>query len=286
MKISIQYILLTALLYNTSAFAAPRTFTTITGGTISGEILDYNVKSDVVKIKNGSGETVQTKADTFRDEDFKFVREWDAIRFFPKNTHFRMYPTEFESKNKWLKVYWRRPPGQVQPYETSRTYFNRMGNSIKFENKTGYDLEGVAIKYCIFYVQERRDWKTETKVEDIVVRPSIHSFSILPDGVQKKFELNSIVLRNSQAPLSDANQRLRYLDGDGRFLKSRMIGMILRATINTPTGQSAVREIRMPKNLSEEYVWVEPTSINTDWPDDNLDESDDLHNGNINKIIL
>ncbi|MCF7817047.1 MAG: hypothetical protein K9M54_04130 [Kiritimatiellales bacterium] len=249
-------------------------FTAKDGSVVQGEIMDYNVDTDVVSIKSDRGKTLQTKAGTFRDEDFKYIRDWDAVRLFSKNTHFRVYIDGPMSKNKWTKYTWYRGPGKREPYATWINNFNRMGYTIKFENQTGYDLENVVLKYCIYYEQERLDHAVEKKVTDLVVRPSVQLFTIVPNGINKKFESASIVLRSKEY-VGGRQTLLRYLEGDGRLFRNKMIGMVFRAEIKTASGFSAVREVRQPIDLSEEYAWVEPTPENTIWPDDSLDESED-----------
>ena len=264
---------LTVVLGTGRVSAEMREFTTKAGEAVYGEILDYNIKSDAVKIKTDSGKTIQPKASSFRDEDFMYIRDWDAVRLFSENTNFRIYLSGPESRNKWTKYTWQRPPGKREPSHIITTDFNRLGYEIKTDNQTGYDLENVDIKYCIFYEQERLDPRIEEKVTHLVVRPSIHSFAIVPDRQNKKFDSNSIVLRRKQ--FGDGGGRLRYLEGDGYIMKNKMIGMIFRASISTPSGQTSVREVRLPRGLSEEYVWLEPTEENTVWPDDDLDERED-----------
>jgi hypothetical protein len=257
---------------NTSV-AEVREFTKKDGQAIFGEIVSYDVKSDVVKIKTDQGKTVQTKASSFMDEDFIYIRDWDAVRLFSRNEKFRIYLNDAVSKNKWTKYRWLRNPGKQEPSHTHTTDFNKMTYELKFENQTGYDLENVEIKYCIYYEQERLDHFIEEKVTDLVVRPSIHTFAIVPDEMNKKFESNPVVLRRKEIQIG--NRRHRYLEGEGRFMKSELIGMVFRASITTLSGQTAVREIRLPKGLSEEYAWIEPTPENTVWADDDLDERED-----------
>jgi hypothetical protein len=275
MKRLIPFFYILAVVLGAGRVAAEvREFTTKEGVAVFGEILDYSIKSDVVKIKTDGGKTIQTTASSFRDEDFMYIRDWDAVRLFSKNTDFRVYLSEPISKNKWAKYLWRRPPGKNDPVNILKIYHNRIYYEIKFENQTGYNLENVDIKYCIYYEQERIDPRIEEKVTDLVVRPSIHHYAIVPDKLNKKFESNSIVLRDKDY---QAGSRLEYLEGEGRFIKSRIIGMVFRATITTVSGPSAVREVRVPRGLSEKYVWVEPTPENTVWPDDGLDESEDTN---------
>jgi|GEM_PF-5243488 len=255
--------------------AEMREFATKDGQVIYGELQSYNLKTDKVQFKTDRGKRVQFKAATLLDEDFIYVRDWDAARLFSENNHFRIYLDGPESKNKWSKYLWRRRPGKREATQTYTIDFNKMGYTIKFENKTGYDLENVAIKYCIYYEQEHFDHTIEEKVADLVVRPSLHTYAIIPDGQNKRFESNAVVLRKKEHMPPAKGNVMRYLEGDGRFLKSQMIGMVFRVSITTLSGQTAVREVRVPRDLSEEYVWLEPTEANTAWPDDDLEEIED-----------
>jgi hypothetical protein len=253
--------------------AEVREFITTDGKSVSGEIKSYNQQTRRVQIKPKAGQVVQLKIDSLRDEDFVYVRDWDAVRRFSDAADFRIYLSELKSRNKWTKYSWRINPGKQEPTHTWTTDFERFECEVKIDNQTGYDLENVELKYCIFYEQERLDWAKEEKIADVVVRPSLHRYSILPDGDSKKFDSNAVVLRAKELMVGSSS--LRYLEGEGRFLKSRALGMVFRAEIKTASGHSAVREVRVPKDLSEEYVWVEPTEENIVWPDDDLEERED-----------
>ncbi|VGO14781.1 hypothetical protein PDESU_03350 [Pontiella desulfatans] len=257
-----------------AADAEVRDFRTQDGKSVRGEIESYKLQTDKLAIKTEGGKTVQLKADDLVDDDYVYVRDWDSVRLFSQNTHFRMYFNGPESLNKWSKILWRRPPGNVEAQQTYKIDHNRLGYEIKFDNQTGYDLENVELKYNLFYMQERMDYRVEEKVPDIVVRPCLERYAIVPSGKNNKFASKTIVLRRKE--IAGAGTKLRYLEGEGRFLKSEMIGAIFRATITTRSGLSTVREIRMPKDLSEEYVWVEPTAENIVWADDSLDEREDV----------
>ncbi len=249
-----------------------RDYKTMNGEEYRGEIQDYNLQTDKLTLKTDGGKRIQLKAESLVDEDYIYVRDWDAVRRFALNTDFRLSIRDAESKNKWTKFLWYRRPGKREPVLTYKNYYNRLCYNIKFDNQTGYDLENVTLKYCIYYNQERLDHTIEEKVTDLVVRPSIHNFAVVPNGKVTAFDSNSIVLRRKEIQGGD---RMMYLEGEGRRIRSELIGMIFRAVIETPSGQSTVREIRLPADLSAEYVWVEPTPENTVWPDDNLDESED-----------
>jgi hypothetical protein len=268
-------VLMSAVFAVGGALAKVREFTTKEGTSIHGEILEYDQKTDSVKFRTDQGKTVQTRAATFLDEDFIYIRDWDAVQRFRENTNFRIYLNDAASENKWTKYSWFCYVGKIEPVHTYTTDFNRMAYEIKFDNQTGYDLENVDIKYCIFYEQERLDHLIEEKVADLMVRPALHHFTIVPDGMNKKFTSSSVVLRRKEIVMNNQFRFLDYLEGEGRFLKSRMVGMIFRATLNTASGPSVMREIRLPKDLPDDYAWVEPTEDNTVWSDDDLDERED-----------
>ncbi|WP_372806696.1 hypothetical protein [Pontiella sp.] len=249
---------------------AVRDFRTRDGKVVRGELFAYNPRTDKLTIVTEKKKTVQLKGNDLADEDYIHVRDWDSVRLFSQNTHFRMYFSGPDSLNKWSRILWRRPPGKVDAQQTYRIDHNRMGYGIKFDNQTGYDLENLEIKYNIFYLQERMDYWKEEKVPEIVVRPCRLRMAVVPAGKNQKIATRTVVLRRKE--IAAAGTKLRYLEGDGRFLKSQMIGAIFRISIRTRSGQAAVREIRLPKELSEHYVWVEPTAENSVWPDDDLDE--------------
>ncbi|MBT8043174.1 MAG: hypothetical protein KJN98_08395 [Pontiella sp.] len=249
-----------------------REYKTMDGEAYQGEIQDFNPQTDKLTIRTDGRKTLQLSADTLVDEDYIYVRDWDAVRRFDENTDFRITISCPESKNKWAKYLWYRPPGKREPMPTHQNFHNRMSYRIKYDNQTGYDLENVELKYCIYYNQERIDHWKEEKVTDLVMRPVVHKYAIIPDGQNDTFDSASVVLRRKEI---FGGEDLIYLEGDGNRLKGEMVGLIFRATIETASGQSTAREIRVPADLSEEYVWVEPTPENTVWPDDDLDERED-----------
>lgn len=256
-----------------AAEAGVRDFTTTSGQVFRGELLDYNQATDRVTLKTEQGKTEQFKAGGLVDGDYLFVQDWDAVRLFSRTTHFRLYLYGPESLKKWSKIIWRRPPGNVEAQQTIKIDHNRVGYEIKFDNMTGHDLENVELKYNIIYMQERMDYWKEEKVQEIVVRPAVHRFPVIAAGKKLKFPSRTIVLRHKE--VAEAGVRLRYLQGEGRFLKSEVLGMVFRASIKTRSGQATVREMRIPKDLSEGYAWVEPTAENTVWADDTISEKND-----------
>jgi len=130
--------------------AEVREFTKKDGEAVFGEIIDYNPQTDKVKIRTDNRKMIQMKAASFRDEDFIYIRDWDAVRLFSNNNNFRIYLSGPESKNKWTKYLWRRYVGKIEPTHTYTIDFNKMGYTIKFENQTGYDLENVATQILYF----------------------------------------------------------------------------------------------------------------------------------------
>jgi hypothetical protein len=267
------FILLCMVGMSWEGYAEMREFTTKDGETIYGEVIDYDLATDKVKIKTDRGRIIQNRASEYLGEDTVYIQDWDAVRRFPDNNYFRIYLSEPMSKNRWTKYVWRRNPGKQEPSLTWITDFERFGYEIKYDNQTGYDLENVEFKYCIFYRQEQFDWRAEEKAVDTVVRPCVKRFNIVPDGTSQKMDLNTVVLRNKERVVGSTT--LTHWEGEGRFFKADLLGMVFRASITTLSGQTAVREIRVPDDLSEEYAWVEPTEENTSWPDDDLIERND-----------
>ena len=106
-----RWTLFALLLLPVVASAAEREFATLDGNRILGEIDSYDLKSDMVTIQTFGKKKVSMKASTLRDEDFKFIRDWDASRLFMQNTHFRMYIDGPQTRAKFTKYLWRRPPG-------------------------------------------------------------------------------------------------------------------------------------------------------------------------------
>lgn len=257
-----------------------RTFTLIDGKTIEGQIYDYDLRSDRLVIRTNSGRQ-NLKAEKLNNDSYRYVQNWDAARQFSNPDKFRTTIYGPEKQKEWIKYIWMRRPGKQEPNRTHVIDFNRYGYDLKIINETGHDLEDIKIKYCIFYKQERMDHWKEEKVEDIIIRPCLETISIFPNEFSERITLKSVVLRDVEIGYERTSgdggwvEIKEYLEGDGRFLKSDFVGMIMRIELKGPDGNIVRHENRYPKELSEEYVWLEPTNENIVWDDDNLDDQSD-----------
>ena len=251
--------------------------TLINGDIINGTILDYQNRSDLLTFRADDGNQIRIKGAQLSDDSFKYVRSWASVKAFEDKSKFRLYVYGPNSINTWIKRIWRRPPGKVEPQLSDEIKYKRIGYDIKYDNQTGFDLENLIIKYCIFYDQARFDWNTEERAVDIIVRPCLEEISILPNEFSEKISLKTVVLKDREHMYKNDGWMLQKCKQDeGRFFPANFIGMILRVEMISPGGKMVVRETRYPNDLSEEYEWLEPTSENIVWTDDLLDEKTDI----------
>ena len=251
--------------------------TLMNGEPLQGVIVDYQTRSDVLTFRSNEGKQARFKGAQLDDESFKYVRSWAAAQAFKDPAKFRIYVYGPNSVKSWIKRMWRRPPGKVEPILTYETKLERIGYDLKYDNQTGFDLENVRIKYCLFYDQARFDWYQEERAVDVITRPCVEEFAILPNEVTEKMSLKTIVLRNKEHMYrNDGWMLLKCKQDEGRFFPANFIGMILRIEMIGADGEVVIREMRYPDELSNTYVWVEPTAENIDWADDRLDEKPDI----------
>ncbi len=269
---------LQVLLVASGSAVEARLFSLLDGQTVEGTLQDYDLRTDRVTIQAAGRRTLRLQGARLADQDFVYVRGWDAARKFKSNEHFRVSVDGPNSINMWRKMLWLRRPGKHQPYPTYRIDFERIGYELKYNNRTGYDLEKVRFKYCIFYRQEELDYWKEEKVTHLVTRPCEVAFEIIPNEQQQNFfALKSVVLRDKEFLVGGPGEAYRtlYIEGDNRRWGAEFLGMILRIEMKGPGEEVAVREMRYPDDLPAECVWMEPTAENAAWPDDDMDELTD-----------
>ena len=266
--------------------ADARTFTLMDGSTLEGEIQDYDLRQDRLTIRSSSGRKV-IKADKLDNESYRYVMNWGAAKQFSNPDKFRLTMYGPEELNSWIKDIWLRLPGKLQPWNTHNLSFSRIGYDLKMINDTGYDLENIQVKYCLFYEQERMNHELEEKVNEIIVRPCLDEISILPNEFTERMSLKSIVLRDVNIIYVKTSGQWwvevkEYLEGEGSTLRSEFIGAMLRIELVDPDGNIVRHEDRYPKYLDDglgydwdALEWVEPSEENTAWEDDFLDEISD-----------
>jgi hypothetical protein len=240
-------------------------------------IVDYQTRSDVLTFRSTDGKQARFKGAQLGDDSFKYVRAWAAAEAFKDPAKFRVYVYGPASVKSWIKRIWRRPPGKVDPHSTYEIKFERIGYDLKYDNQTGFDLENVRIKYCLFYDQARFDWHQEVRAVDLITRPCLEELTIVPDEATEKMSLKTIVLRNKEHMYrNDGWMLVKCKQDEKRFFPANFIGMILRIEMMDADGEVVLREMRYPAELSTTYAWVEPTDENLDWADDQLDEKTDI----------
>ena len=281
-KSFIRFIFVVLICFNPAVTATARIFNLMNGDQIEGMVQDYDMRSDRVTFNSASGRTT-VKADDLDNDSYRYVREWDALKKFSNPDNFRITLYDPEKLNTWLKYIWLRNPGKVEPYKTHEISLTRIGHDLKMINETGHDLEDVRIKYCLFYNQDRMDHFKEEKVTDIIVRPCIDEITIFPNELTDRRTLKSIVLRDVEIMYTRTSggggwvEVKEYLEGDGVSLRSDFIGAIVRVEMESLDGNIIMHEKRYPKDLSEDYAWIEPSENNTYWEDDNISEVTDIY---------
>ena len=281
-KSFIRFIFVVLICFNPAVTATARIFNLMNGDQIEGMVQDYDMRSDRVTFNSASGRTT-VKADDLDNDSYRYVREWDALKKFSNPDNFRITLYDPEKLNTWEKFIWLRNPGKVEPYKTHEISLTRIGHDLKMINETGHDLEDVRIKYCLFYNQDRMDHFKEEKVTDIIVRPCIDEITIFPNELTDRRTLKSIVLRDVEIMYTRTSggggwvEVKEYLEGDGVSLRSDFIGAIVRVEMESLDGNIIMHEKRYPKDLSEDYAWIEPSENNTYWEDDNISEVTDIY---------
>ena len=275
-------ILIFLICFFASLSTIAQTFKLMNGDTVEGVIQDYDMRTDRVAFKTSNGRKT-VKANDLDNESYKFVREWDALRKFSNPDNFRITLYDPEKLNTWLKYIWLRNPGKVEPWKTHEISLTRIGHDIKMINETGYDLENIKIKYCLFYKQDKIDHFKEERITEIITRPCLDKITIFPNELTDRRTLKSIVLRDVEIMYSRTSggggwvEVKEYLEGDGVFLRSDFIGAIVRIEMEGLENNTIMHEKKYPKDLSEDYIWIEPTENNTNWEDDDISEVTDTY---------
>lgn len=272
----LKYLFCALLIMDCSCWGA-RSLTLVNGDTLQGTIVDYQARTDVLTFRSDNGKPARFKGAQLDDESFKYVRSWAAAEAFKDPAQFRVYVYGPNKVKNWIKRIWRRPPGKVEPHLSYEIKMERIGYDLKYDNQTGFDLENVQIKYCLFYDQARFDWIKEDRAVDVITRSCIENFTILPNESSEKISLKTVVLRNKEHMYSNDGWMLVECKQDqGRFFPANFIGMLVRVSLTDADGNEIFRETKYPDDLSVDLEWIEPSLENLEWPDDNLDDKTDI----------
>ncbi len=211
-------VIIASLLCNLSFAEADHTFTDPQGQSVTATVLDYNPSSRKILLEPIGRKAAWVNPDLFSLADQQYIQEWINNSYFLSVSSCEI--TVKEKTSNWGKE-------SSRGWQTKDTAFSFIIN-----NRNCEALKNLRVEYCLFW-DRSVDGTTD-------VGSRIY-----------KFDIGDIT--------QDSNKEIHPAIHQGikrKGFRKEVIGLSLRVYMENPEGKTLVREVRYPKNLSnEKYVW-------------------------------
>lgn len=229
MKYLVLFICLVTMVSGVRAATKYRDFTSADGKTIRGCIQAYDAVTKTVTIERDNKRTSKVPITMFSEADQSYILEWDMLRTFTGKRFFKISAKSKMVKNKDNAGY------STKTVEDT-TYV------IMIENGSKSSLKGIKMEYCIYY--EKDSWNGK-KLEHLPgVRYGSASIDSMGPRSKKTLKTDSVSITKTELD-SDAY----FVSGRPNVLKGEVLGIKIRFTMETPSGQKKMREYCKPEGM-------------------------------------
>jgi len=231
-----------------------REFTDQQGRKIKARVLDYDEKSDIVRIQREDGKTLRVPTSIFSLKDQVYIHDWEYINGFESDQKLRI-TCEKKVIEKWKKEDWRDiryDTGDVERELVKTTKYEKTAFVLNFHNTTKLLYENIKVAYVIYYEQSEGGWKDKG------------TFPMVLKSKYGEIEIKMLIAKSKRSLVTEPV--VIYIEEDGDIewdsdpilAKGKVIGMRARIFLTTANGIQLMREISYPGSLSEEkYPWEE-----------------------------
>ncbi|MCF7848276.1 MAG: hypothetical protein K9M45_05445 [Kiritimatiellales bacterium] len=253
---SAYYIIIAMMISASAVMAAPATYREFVdqeGRTVQARILDYDQKTDMVRIQRDTGKTVRVPATIFSLADQNYIRDWEYIGGFESNSKLKV-SCDQKVLEKWKEEDWQDvtyESGDVERELVKTTKFERIAFQINFHNLNAVLYENIKIAYFVYYEQSKGGWdKKETPMEQKSEYGET-AIKMLVAKSKRTLETEPVVVHIEE--YGDLEW-----DSDPIPAKGKVLGMRARIYMTTAEGIKLMREISYPESLStDKYPWKE-----------------------------
>ena len=122
-----------------------RDFLSADGKAIRGKVMRFDARARKVTILRDNKKIFTVPSHVFSDADQQYILEWEHNKVFLSSSSFKI-----EAKRKEIKDKDGSYSGSITSEKVENTAY-----AVTLENKSGSELKGLTLEYCVYYEQEK-----------------------------------------------------------------------------------------------------------------------------------
>lgn len=237
-----RWMIVVSLVMVVSAVHAERTyrdFTDVQGRTIRGRVVAFDAAKGSVKFERDNRKTVSVPIKIFCEKDQAFIRDGEIMRLFANESKFKISVKRNEEDNE-----------EKSGLDNNVDYDAEDTNYwIELENRTGAELKGVTMEYCIFYEQEDAEKISHECLKG--VKSGKIDIGDLKPKAKKSYPTEAVT--TYKAELSSERH---FTSGAKNVHKGEVHGICVRVYLKVPGAGQETREFCLPDTLMKKQSWV------------------------------
>ncbi len=226
-----------------------RNFTDLQGRVVSGSIVRYDGRKNLVTIRREGGQEATVPVGAFSEADRQYILAWgglDAVR----STSKFLITIDRRRLESWseeqLGTINYRGGGTAENQVVGKISYDKVGFRLELRNNNDVDLSGLEVEYCIYYEQELEDEGLQQGV--------LHGVLPVPLlATRGKLELmtDPVVVFKDEKNSEFTNARV---------LKGEVHGMALRVYGKNGEERVLLRQEALPDSVMKSYPWAKSSA--------------------------
>ncbi|MDZ8119567.1 hypothetical protein [Pontiella agarivorans] len=227
------------------------------GRSIKAEIVDFNGRLGLVELRLENGKVKKVKPALFVEADQAFIKNWAELSGFRSPSSFKV-----SGKKKQIEKWKNEEEGQIRysdgSVETeviSVEKFEKFNYELLLENRNATSLEGITLKYCIFYEQSVASG-SGTKRSEAVMNQKVVSGAMDVPALKAN---GKAVLTTKPVVIHEKEWSGDYLYAGGDPIKEQgdIHGVWIRVSMTGADGEPVIRDIYEPSGIQGKFTWKE-----------------------------
>ncbi len=247
MKRLILWMVVVALSTHVWADGEYHEFTDNQGRSIKGRIVSCDVKKKMVTIELENKHKATVSIVGFSKDDQTYILDWMRLDSVRSESKFKISfdRRRLDSWNEEILGAISYASGAVEKDQVvGKNSFEKTGFEITLNNRNDGPVDGLVLKYCIFYQQ---DVNVEGEAVPGVLYGEV-SLNVIEKFSKQVITTDPVVTLKSEYDSS-------FLDAE--VLSGDVIGIVVRLCTAGEGGGEVLRELSMPDSLRDEGKWVD-----------------------------
>jgi hypothetical protein len=209
------------------------------GRAVEARIIQVDPSRGMVELELRNKQRKKVKVAIFREVDQDYIRDWNVVQEFMSQS-FKIEPVKNIMGTK---------KEMLGSQKAIRRDTKQICYDIKISNRTGVSIDGLTLKYNIFYEQEELG-----RGDNIQTKRYVY-------GSDDLTVLNARQNKEVQTKVFEVyNQRLaggydEYTGGSPTNQSGKTKGIWIKVFLKTPSGLTATREVCLPKTMKNQLSW-------------------------------